>query len=288
MGIEKAKRVASDRQTSVLRENLSMHDSPSAIVGSEAVARVRRHFDSNTNLYVDLYAAQYRAICQERIEPLREYLDSGKSSLALDVGCGGGVFIDMLLDRYPNARAFGLDFSVGMLARNMSHPRKNLILGNAKKLPFGPGTFDLINVDTVMHHLIDSAGYNNTLEGIKQFLLNVRDVLKPGGLLIVHEIYHEFVLRDHLGSRVVFELSTLKLPVLAANLLKRIGMNTANAGVCFLTRRQWNEMFEGTHYEVLDAVEKPWVDHAFERLGFNRNGDLYFTLRSMPNGSIRG
>ncbi len=188
------------------------------------------------------------------------------------------MFVDMLLDRLPNAQAVGLDSSIGMLKKNIPRPRKTLVLGEGKTLPFSPKSFDLINVDTVMHHLVDFRGYDSTIGTIEAFLSSLRRLLRPRGLLIVREIYHEFILRDNLGSRLIYELSTLRGPVVAANLLKYIGINTAKAGVCFLTRKQWNKVFERTGYEFLQATQKPWTKHYLEKVGFRYNGDLYYTL----------
>jgi SAM-dependent methyltransferase len=253
-------------------------------------ARVRSHFDSNTDVYVDKYEKTYKDICRERLALLENFLDicSTRPLKILDVGCGAGVFVDMLLDLYPRAEAVGVDSSFGMLKRNAPVPRKTLLLGDAKELPLRPNSFDLINVDTVMHHLVDFRGYKSTLEVIKGFLSSLQELLKPGGLLIVHEIYHEYVLRDNLGSRLVYEISTLHLPPVLANLLRYMGMEAANAGVCFLTRRQWGELFERTDFEVLQKREKHWDKHYFEKMGFRYNGDLYYTLRSIQRGSFCG
>jgi SAM-dependent methyltransferase len=251
-------------------------------------ALVREHFDSNTDVYVDRYQDAYKVICQERIAILEGVMGKAAEDFALlDVGCGAGIFIDMLLSKYEKAQAWGMDSSLGMLKKNGFISRKSLILGDARELPFRPKSFDLINVDTVMHHLVDFRGYQNTLDAIERFLLSLQELLKPEGVLIVHEIYHESWLRDSLGTRMVYELSTLRLPPIAANLLKRVGLTTANAGVCFLTRRQWGDAFLQANYETLAVTDKPWVGHRLRKIGFPHNGDLYYTLRSRESGTPR-
>jgi SAM-dependent methyltransferase len=243
-------------------------------------AAVRDHFDSNTSLYVDNIAENYGAICGERLGLLEKYLKAhaGKPLSVLDVGCGAGVFTDLLLSRYPTVRAYCLDSSIGMLARNTPATRKSLILGDAKALPFRTSSFDLINLDTVMHHLVDFEGYRSTLGTIEHFMTSLRGLLKPGGFVIVREIYHEFVLRENLGTRLMYELSTLKLPGILAKLLKRLGLTTANAGVCFLTRKQWREVFRQTGYTPLLLIDKPWGSRYLRLMGFRHSGDLYYTL----------
>jgi len=243
-------------------------------------AAIRDHFDSNTSLYVDKIAENYSAICGERLGMIEQYLEAhtGQPLSVLDVGCGAGVFTDLLVSKYPTVRAYGLDSSIGMLARNVPATGKSLVLGDAKALPFRTGSFDLINLDTVMHHLVDFEGYQSTLGAIEHFMTSLRGLLKPGGFVIVREIYHEFVLRENLGTRLMYELSTLRLPGMVAKLLKRLGLTTANAGVCFLTRKQWRAVFRQTGYTPLLLIDKPWASHYLRIMGFRHSGDLYYTL----------
>lgn len=243
-------------------------------------AAIREHFDANTKLYVDKYEASYKCICHERIGLLKDYVDArpGRPLTILDVGCGAGTFADLLLEMYPYVRAYCLDSSRGMLKRNAIDSRKCLVLGDAMALPFRPESFDLINVDTVMHHLVDRNGYRDTLVVIQRFLTSLHSLLRPGGLVIVREIYHESMLWDNLGSRLVYELSTLRLPARMANLLKSLGLKTANVGVCFLTRKQWDQVLRQTGFKVLSLIQKPWTSHPLRLIGFRHNGDLYYTL----------
>jgi SAM-dependent methyltransferase len=248
---------------------------------TDAETRIREHFDANTDLYVDKYAADYAKLCQDRIHLLEEHTKiHGDGPLAiLDVGCGGGTFTDLLLEEFPQARAYCLDFSFGMLKRNVSKPRKILIQGDATALPFAPRNFDIINVDTLMHHLVDFRGYEETHRSIGRFLSSLRGLLKPRGVLIVREIYHESILKEDLGTRLLYKISTARLPELLASLLKKLGFKTANAGICYLTRKQWSQVFRREGYKIISVTDIPWMAALHIRAaGFHRSGDLFYTL----------
>lgn len=241
---------------------------------------VRDHFDRSAALYVDKYDVPYRIMCQERLELLDAYLSARRKDefTVLDIGCGAGVFMDMILDRYKNARVCCIDFSFEMLNRNARTPRKRLVWGDARILPFRPASFDIINLDALMHHLIDRRGYQSTIQRIKDFLISLDSLLKPDGIVMAREIYHEYIIRDSLGTRLIYTLSTAKLPAALSRLLRTLGLNTVNAGVCFLTRNQWRQVFQDCGYAVLSAKDKSWKPSPYAMAGFCRSGDLYFTL----------
>lgn len=123
-------------------------------------ADIRAYFDANDDLYVDKYAVRYKAVCYERLELLETYLQARLAGplTVLDVSCGASAFTDLLLDRFPRASTYCLDTSCEMLKRNAPGPRKKLVQSDARVLPFSSRSFDLINLDTLMHHLIDFTG----------------------------------------------------------------------------------------------------------------------------------
>jgi len=104
-------------------------------------------------------------------EKLADEINSHLSinTLVLDVACGEGKIWDL----YPKAKVVGLDLSF----ENLMVAKKDVmpVQGDALKLPFASGTFDLVVISEILEHLFDPA------KAIKE----VSRVLKPGGGCIV-------------------------------------------------------------------------------------------------------
>lgn len=97
---------------------------------------------------------------------------------ALELGCGTGVFLEMVAK--TGATVHGLDLSEHLLekarAKLSDTPNVTLDQGNAEQMPYADGTFDVVYGSSVLHHLDLIAA-----------LREVRRVLKPGGRLAFAE-----------------------------------------------------------------------------------------------------
>ncbi|MBL4769900.1 MAG: class I SAM-dependent methyltransferase [Planctomycetes bacterium] len=98
------------------------------------------------------------------------------SKTILDLGCGTGFFLAELLEKHPSA--VGLDISFEMLQVSDQYiPGAKLITGDAERLPFKPGVFDVVFCKGSLHHTRDHVA----------FLKHCREALRPGGVLIMSE-----------------------------------------------------------------------------------------------------
>ncbi len=94
----------------------------------------------------------------------------------LDLGCGTGFFLAELEEHHPGS--IGLDISHEMLkVSNQYVPDARLVTGDAEKLPFKPGGFDVVFCKGSLHHTRDHVA----------FLKNCREVLGKDGVLIMSE-----------------------------------------------------------------------------------------------------
>ena len=104
----------------------------------------------------------------------RALRDSEEEGLILDVGCGGGLFLQMLAER-TGRKVAGLDFSLD--AANVAWRRSGIpaVCATLSRAPFAPETCAAVTMFHVVEHLYDPASY---LDAAHQ-------LLRPDGRLIL-------------------------------------------------------------------------------------------------------
>jgi ubiquinone/menaquinone biosynthesis C-methylase UbiE len=128
----------------------------------------------------ELWAGWVERLPRRRVLELAAVRD-GES--VLEVATGTGVQLVALARRNPSGRTVGVEFASGMLKRTRRRLASEklvsveLIQGDARRLPFDDGTFDLVT-NEYMLNLMPRAD-------IPQALTEYRRVLKPGGRLVV-------------------------------------------------------------------------------------------------------
>ncbi len=243
--------------------------------------RVQQHFDEHSSEYAEKYSDTYMVLCQNENRFLRQHTSYTPASQldVLDIGAGAGTWGDLLLEEYPQARVVCADLSLVMLRRNRRDARKDLVRTDATRPPFAPHSFDLVSISALMHHLIDYTGYAATIRNITTFLGSTKSLLKPGGYVIVREIYHESLGRENTVSQLLFYLSTMAAPGPLRSLLRAGGIRSQGAGACFLTRRQWASVVAQSGYRVVGEEALDWKVPVRRQLAtLRRSGDLFLLL----------
>ena len=93
-----------------------------------------------------------------------------------DIGCGSGVFSQLL--RESNVNAIGLDLSHPLLVLGRrKYPGASFVAGDAESLPFPTGKLDGVLLSGIIHHLPEPS----------QCAREVFRVLKPGGAFIAFD-----------------------------------------------------------------------------------------------------
>jgi ubiquinone/menaquinone biosynthesis C-methylase UbiE len=105
----------------------------------------------------------------------------------LDVGCGRGVGVQILLEQFGAGQVYGIDLDPQQVRRaqkrfaGTSEGRVVLAVGSVEKLPFPNEYFDAVFDFGMLHHVVDwQAG-----------VAEIRRVLKPSGLFFFEEVTRE-------------------------------------------------------------------------------------------------
>lgn len=140
-----------------------------------------------------------RAGIQRRVEAPRLLRLGGRcdGARALEVGCGRGVGVELILDQFGAASvdAFDLDPAMVALARRRLLPRGEhvrLWVGDAAAIDAPAETYDAVFDFGILHHVPDW----------RAAVSEVARVLRPGGRLYAEEVYSRFI--DHPVWRRVF------------------------------------------------------------------------------------
>ena len=139
----------------------------------------RLSFDRQAAAYDE---AVYGGHARKLYAPILGALDGVPHRRLLDLGCGTGELLKILLELGGNTACTGLDLSENMLAvaRKKLGERAQLVRGDAERLPFGDGSFDAVVCNDSFHHYPDPAAV----------VAEVERVLRPGGTFVLGDCRH--------------------------------------------------------------------------------------------------
>ena len=130
-------------------------------------------------LYVhDVYDKIADHFDQTRYKPwhgVDRFLRSIDAGSVLDIGCGNGKYLGIR----PDCVMYGCDPCASLVAIAQSkHPYAHLCVANGLALPYADASMDVVISIAVLHHL-------STVDARKQFLREIRRVMRGSGLLTV-------------------------------------------------------------------------------------------------------
>ncbi|HEY8226302.1 MAG TPA: class I SAM-dependent methyltransferase, partial [Pyrinomonadaceae bacterium] len=117
----------------------------------------------------------------------------------LEIGCGTGGFARRLAERSQHVLAVDLSPEMIRLAREHSaqFPNIEFQLADVRDVPFPIASFDCIATIATLHHL-----------PFPKMLLKMKAALKPGGVLLVLDLFEPASLSDSLLNLLAVPVST--------------------------------------------------------------------------------
>ena len=154
------------------------------------------HYEGNR--YGDGHMEGYRAFRNDTLQSILSEHFPTRNLRILEVGCGTGLTLQFLGEQSPHYQLFGLDVSQTMLQQAADKARTlqnapGLALGDADRLPFRAGQFDLVYATRFIHQFSHDAK--------RQLWREFQRVTRKDGLLVVEfyaRPYHW--LRYHFGG----------------------------------------------------------------------------------------
>lgn len=131
-----------------------------------------------------------RALVQAQVEArgMLRYGGAMDGGTALEVGCGRGVGVEIILERFGAARVDAFDLDPDMVARARERlarygHRVHLWVGDAVEIPVADASYDAVFDFGILHHVPDW----------RAAIAEIARVLRPGGRLYAEEVYRPFL-----------------------------------------------------------------------------------------------
>jgi 2-polyprenyl-3-methyl-5-hydroxy-6-metoxy-1,4-benzoquinol methylase len=155
---------------------------------------------------------------------------------ALEIGCGTGVFTRLLAAQARGVFAVDLSPQMIRLARQQStdYPNIEYAAADVMRLSLPAESYDCIVSLATLHHLPQ-----------EQAVLKMVDALKPGGVLIIHDLVADDRIIDKMTSALAYPVSALRR-------LWKTGRLRAPREV----RQAWKAHGEGEVYLTMNEVKE--------------------------------
>jgi ubiquinone/menaquinone biosynthesis C-methylase UbiE len=155
----------------------------------------KKHFDEMSSDYTN----ELGKYTEPMHYALIKELDDKNFMTLLDVGCGNGMFLSMVLNKF-DMEVSGIDISPGMIGkgRELLDGRADLKVGDSEHLPWNDGSFDVVTCIASFHHYPCP----------ELVLKEMKRVLRLGGVLMIADPFTpDELLRFFLNILIKFSKS---------------------------------------------------------------------------------
>ncbi|MEU7068462.1 class I SAM-dependent methyltransferase [Streptomyces sp. NPDC046161] len=144
---------------------------------------IHRDTKAGREVAFDRIADLYAKFAEITEQPYRQWVSRVVCShgrRAVDLGCGGGQFLDILADRF--AQVLAVDVSIRQLEIAQAKHGQGVITYSCRDIrdvtPDRDGRFDLVFSVTALHHVPD----------LDDTLVRIRNLVAPGGRVVVIDV----------------------------------------------------------------------------------------------------
>jgi ubiquinone/menaquinone biosynthesis C-methylase UbiE len=190
----------------------------------------------------------------------------GEVGRVLDLGCGTGNLISLLLEEFPDVKFSGVDPSSGMrevcAERFADQPNVQISEGDAYNIPFPDGSFDLIVSSLALHHVPP--------ENKPDIAAEMARVLEPGGRFIHADPFCGVAgsFEDPEKVRNVIELLVAKALYslehgawkMMLGELQAIPAMLRGEGEYIITVKEWEAVLRDAGFRDFEVIDIPPID----------------------------
>jgi 2-polyprenyl-3-methyl-5-hydroxy-6-metoxy-1,4-benzoquinol methylase len=256
--------------------------------------KIKQHFEEHAETYLGT-AHQLDAIWSKRLPIFRRYIEPSRDMRLLDVGGGAGDLADRLLTEFPRLEVTIVDVSQALLNHNRPHPRKELICREATAYfadQRGRRQYDMVNFDVLLHHILTPGSFRQTRNLQRDIIGQACELLVPDGLISIREIVYQTLglLPERTTHRLLWFVSTRRLPRRLTELMHRMGMASQGGGVAFFSRAELLTILRdhGLQIEDVTTFQIARPNWKFRLVLAKEPTDIYVMARkATSNGNSR-
>lgn len=170
----------------------------------------------------------------------------GPSAVVLDLGCGDGRFVEMLMDQGLNVIGLDVpDARPSVEARAARRPALNLLsrirfFDNPERIPLDDDSVDVVVSNTVFEHILT---LNSTVSELAR-------VLKPGGHVYTVFPLASAIIEQHCGLPLIHGLESRKCRLRYIQLAKVLGLYRNSASPVAMEHYIYNSVFYRRENEI--------------------------------------
>ena len=131
------------------------------------------------------YDKRWQHYCFPSFSKSIKIIDLNQAGKLLDVGCGTGIFLEILEKKYPSSQLYGIDPNQAMLEKASEKVSSKVTLeaGSAESLPYDSQSFDWVVLSNCLGHIKHQEAALN----------EARRVLKNTGKVIITDWTKDFL-----------------------------------------------------------------------------------------------